>query len=71
MKTMKQIKLWMNTIGTYLHRYGFDIDFAPVADVNTNPENIVIGQRAFSDDPAVAAPMETEVKIRRVNSPMQ
>ena len=48
-----------NTIGTYLHRYGFDIDFAPVADVNTNPENIVIGQRAFSDDPAVAAPMVT------------
>ena len=48
-----------NTIGTYLKRYGFDIDFAPVADVNTNPENIVIGKRAFSDDPAVAAPMVT------------
>ena len=46
-----------NTIGTYLNRYGFDIDFAPVADVNTNPENIVIGKRAFSDDPEVAAPM--------------
>ena len=48
-----------NTIGSYLRKYGFDIDFAPVADVNTNPENIVIGQRAFSDDPAVAAPMVT------------
>ena len=46
-----------NTIGTYLKKYGFDIDFAPVADVNTNPENIVIGARAFSDDPAVAAPL--------------
>ena len=46
-----------NYIGTYLKGYGFDIDFAPVADVNTNPENIVIGPRAFSDDPAVAAPM--------------
>ena len=46
-----------NTIGTYLSRYGFDIDFAPVADVNTNPENVVIGPRAFSDDPTVAAPM--------------
>ena len=46
-----------NTIGTYLRRYGFDIDFAPVADVNTNPENIVIGARAFSDNPEVAAPM--------------
>lgn len=48
-----------NTIGTYLTRYGFDIDFAPVADVNTNPDNVVIGPRAFSSDPAVAAPMVT------------
>ena len=46
-----------NAIGTYLKKYGFDIDFAPVADVNTNPENIVIGARAFSDNPEVAAPM--------------
>ena len=44
-------------IGSYLREYGFDIDFAPVADVNTNPQNIVIGDRAFSDDPRVAAPM--------------
>ena len=48
-----------NTIGTYLKRYDFDIDFAPVADVNTNPDNIIIGPRACSDDPAVAAPMVT------------
>ncbi len=44
-------------IATYLREYGFDIDFAPVADVNTNPENIVIGNRAFSDSPKVAAKM--------------
>ena len=48
-----------NVIGTYLSKYGFDIDFAPVADVNTNPDNIIIGARAFSDDPQVAAPMVT------------
>ena len=48
-----------NTIGSYLKRYGFDIDFAPVADVNTNPENIIIGPRAFSDKPEVAATMVT------------
>lgn len=46
-----------NTIGQYLKEYGFDIDFAPDADVNTNPENVVIGDRAFSNDPKVAAPM--------------
>ena len=44
-------------IGSYLKEYGFDIDFAPVADVNTNPENVIIGARAFSDNPSVAAPM--------------
>ena len=46
-----------NVIGTYLTKYGFDIDFAPVADVNTNPDNVIIGDRAFSDKPEVAAPM--------------
>lgn len=46
-----------NAIGTYLKEYGIDVDFAPVADVNTNPSNPVIGTRAFSGDPAVAAPM--------------
>ena len=44
-------------IGHYLKEYGFDIDFAPVADVNTNPQNIVIGDRAFSNNPKAAAPM--------------
>jgi beta-N-acetylhexosaminidase len=44
-------------IGSYLKKYGFDIDFAPVADVNTNPQNVIIGARAFSDKPSVAAPM--------------
>ena len=43
------------TIGTYLHRYGFDVDFAPVADVNTNPDNVIIGTRAFSNQPEDAA----------------
>ena len=39
------------TIGSYLHTYGFNMDFAPVADTFTNPENKVIGTRAFSTDP--------------------
>lgn len=45
------------TIGTYLSGYGFNMDFAPVADVNTNPDNPVIGTRAFSSDPVIAAEM--------------
>ena len=44
-------------IGAYLKRFGLDVDFAPVADVNTNPRNPVIGDRAFGDDPEQAAEM--------------
>lgn len=42
-------------IGSYLKDYGFDLDFAPVADVNTNPYNPVIGLRAYSSDPQEAS----------------
>ena len=45
------------TIGNYLKTYGFNVNFAPVADVNTNPYNPVIGNRAFSSDPVIAAQM--------------
>lgn len=44
-----------DTIGKELAALGINVDFAPVADVNTNPENPVIGTRAFSSDPYVAA----------------
>lgn len=49
------VKEAAGTIGKYLNGFGIDIDFAPVADVNTNPRNIVIGPRAFSDSPQEAA----------------
>ena len=45
------------TIGTYLREYGVNVDFAPDADVFTNPQNKVIGDRAFSTDPQIAADM--------------
>ncbi len=45
------------TIGVYLKEYGFNLDFAPVADVNTNPDNPVIGDRAFSSQAETAAAM--------------
>ena len=45
------------TIGGYLKTYGFNMDFAPDADVNTNPDNPIIGERAFSSDAATAAQM--------------
>ena len=36
-------------IGTDLISLGFNVDFAPVADVWSNPDNRVIGSRAYSD----------------------
>ena len=47
-------------IGGYLKQYGFNMDFAPVADVNTNLDNPVIGDRAFSSDAETAAQMVAE-----------
>lgn len=46
-----------NTIGTYLHDLGFNLDFAPVADVLTNPNNTVVAKRAFGSDPALVSSM--------------
>lgn len=40
-----------SAIGAELRAVGVDLDFAPVLDVDTNPENTVIGDRAFSSDP--------------------
>lgn len=45
------------TIGGYLKDYGFNLDFAPVADVLTNPDNKVIGDRAFGSDAAAVSQM--------------
>lgn len=39
-----------NTIAKDMLSCMFNTDFAPVADVWTNPENTVIGDRAYSDD---------------------
>ena len=47
------------TIGSYLNTFNIDLDFAPDADVNTNPNNPVIGDRAFASDPQTAAEMVT------------
>ncbi len=38
-------------IGADLARCGVTLDFAPVADVNTNPDNPVIGIRSFGAEP--------------------
>ena len=52
---------WAGTsIGSTLSMLGINVDFAPVADVNTNPDNPIIGTRAFSSDPQAAADKVSE-----------
>ncbi|MCD7751906.1 MAG: glycoside hydrolase family 3 protein [Lachnospiraceae bacterium] len=45
------------TIGSEISELGFNLDFAPVADVDSNPDNPVIGDRSFSSDASVASAM--------------
>ncbi len=40
--------------GMELASVGINLDFAPVLDINTHPDNPVIGARAFGDDPVLA-----------------
>ncbi|MGH2771475.1 MAG: glycoside hydrolase family 3 N-terminal domain-containing protein, partial [Actinomycetota bacterium] len=44
-------------IGATLRRLGIDVNFAPVVDVDVNPQSPAIGAygRSFSDDPSVVA----------------
>ena len=48
--------------GEELRAMGINQNFAPVADVNVNPENPVIGVRSFSSNPDLAASL-TEAQV--------
>ena len=43
------------SLGRRLARAGIGLDYAPDVDVNSNPDNPVIGVRAFGADPALVA----------------
>ncbi|MCB2292288.1 beta-N-acetylhexosaminidase [Clostridium algoriphilum] len=42
-----------NIIGEELKIFGFNMDFAPVLDINSNINNPVIGDRAFGNNPSI------------------
>ncbi|HBN55605.1 MAG TPA: glycosyl hydrolase [Lachnospiraceae bacterium] len=46
-----------SVIGNYLADLGFNLDFAPDADVLTNPDNQVVKNRSFGSDPQLVADM--------------
>ncbi|MBQ7925321.1 MAG: glycoside hydrolase family 3 protein [Lachnospiraceae bacterium] len=45
------------TVGTYLYDLGFTVDFAPVVDVWTNPENKLMEKRSFGSDASLVGDM--------------
>ncbi len=50
-----------SALGEYLSEYGFNLDFAPVADVLTNSENEVVKYRSFGSDPKAVAEMAVQL----------
>ena len=48
-KGIEYLKNQTEKISYELNDYGINLNFAPCADVNTNPNNPIIGDRAFSD----------------------
>jgi beta-N-acetylhexosaminidase len=42
-------------LGREMRAVGINVDYAPVLDINTNPQNPIIGKRAFSDKSEWAA----------------
>lgn len=49
------------TIGSEIKELGFNLDFAPVADVRTNENNTEIGNRSFGSDAELVAQLSTSV----------
>lgn len=48
-------------LGEELRAVGIDVDFAPVLDVHSNPQNPVIGDRSFASHPRMVARMGISV----------
>lgn len=56
-------------LGQEVKAFGYNLDFAPVLDINSNPKNPVIGDRSFGSTPQVVAKLgiETMKGIRSQN----
>lgn len=62
-KTVDEARKIGERLGSELSELGFNMDFAPVADVLVNPDNTEIGKRSFGTDPTdVAAKVAAEVE---------
>lgn len=49
-------------VGAYLQELGFNLDFAPVVDILTNPENTLMKKRSFGSDAATVSSMAEQFR---------
>lgn len=54
---VQMAKDYAQLVGDEISSLGFNLNFAPVSDVNCNPQNPIIGLRSFSSDPNLVAKM--------------
>ncbi len=67
-KGLDFLKKQTQDISDELKEYGINLNYAPCCDVNTNPENPIIGERAFSSNPnEVIKGAEVVIKTYRKN----
>ena len=55
--SLDDVKTIASLIASEVDALGFNVDFAPVTDINNNPNNPVIGVRSFSDDKNIVSNM--------------
>jgi beta-N-acetylhexosaminidase len=54
-RSLEDTRAFARALALELLDAGFDLDFAPVVDVDSNPDNPVIGDRSFARDPATVS----------------
>lgn len=52
--TLEETEKFSSSLGILLAYTGFNVNFAPVMDINSNPNNPIVGSRAFDNDPTQA-----------------
>jgi beta-N-acetylhexosaminidase len=52
-----------NVIAEELRAFGFNMNFAPVLDINSNPNNPVIGDRSFGSTPEIVSRLGVQTMI--------